>query len=216
MEKWKDVKGYEGLYQVSNEGRVKALSKSWVCGKGVIHYRKEHLLKCVTSKGYLQVKLCKDGKINTLKIHRLVAEAFIPNEDNKPCIDHINTIRTDNRIENLRWCTYKENMLNPITRTKSSNSKKGNQWNKGKKQSEETVRKRVEKIKGNKHPIESIIRSANGHKKPVAQYTKEGVYIKKWNSAVDAARELGISVEGIGRVCNNKIKTSGGYIWKRI
>lgn len=61
------------------------------------------------------------------KIHRLIAEAFIPNPENKPCIDHINTIRHDNRIENLRWATYKENGNNEITKTNLSNSQKVNQ-----------------------------------------------------------------------------------------
>lgn len=65
--------------------------------------------------GYYTFILCKDGKIRSLKAHRLVAEAFIPNEDNKPEIDHINTIRSDNRVENLRWATSKENSNNPLS-----------------------------------------------------------------------------------------------------
>jgi hypothetical protein len=62
--------------------------------------------------GYCGVVLYKDGKPKTLSIHRLIAIAFIPNPENKPCIDHINRIRTDNRIENIRWCSYKENRNN--------------------------------------------------------------------------------------------------------
>lgn len=114
-EEWKDIKGYEGLYQVSNKGRVKSLKN-----KGV---DRECILKVVTNRGYLQVRLCKNSNVKTLKIHRLVAEAFIPNPDNKPCIDHINTERTDNSVENLRWCTQKENMNNPITIKKVLNQK---------------------------------------------------------------------------------------------
>lgn len=107
MEIWKDIKEYKGLYQVSNLGNVKSLN-----------YRKtgkEKILKSAKKSGYPFVVLYKDGKVKQTLIHRLVASAFIPNTDNKPCIDHINTNRTDNRVENLMWVTYKENMNNPLT-----------------------------------------------------------------------------------------------------
>ena len=68
------------------------------------------------SNGYRTVFLSKNKERKLKKIHRLIAEAFIPNPENKPCIDHINTIRHDNRIENLRWATYKENGNNEITK----------------------------------------------------------------------------------------------------
>lgn len=117
MEIWKDIEGYEGLYQVSNEGRVKSL--------GGNRYKVIRILDGnVSIQGYNRVNLFKDGKPKTYYIHRLVAEAFIPNLDNKPCIDHCNTIRTDNRVENLRWCTYEENNNNPITTKKMSEANK--------------------------------------------------------------------------------------------
>lgn len=68
-----------------------------------------------TTKGYLEYVLCCEGERKYILVHRLVAEAFIPNPDNKPCIDHINAIKTDNRVQNLRWVTHQENMNNPIT-----------------------------------------------------------------------------------------------------
>ena len=90
---WVDIKGYEGLYQVSNQGRVKKIYKN-----GKIRILKTRL----DNNGYLCVTLSKNNKPKIFKIHRLIATHFIPNPDNKPCVDHINTIRTDNRIENLR------------------------------------------------------------------------------------------------------------------
>jgi hypothetical protein len=70
------------------------------------------------------VYLCKDGKSKNRKVHRLVAEAFIPNTENGTSIDHINTLKDDNRVENLRWCTPKENSNNPLTRKRMSESQK--------------------------------------------------------------------------------------------
>ena len=108
QEIWKDIENYKGLYQVSSQGRVKSLNYK--------HTGKEKVLKSNKNKnGYLQIYLCKDEKVKSFLIHRLVSQAFIPNPENKPSIDHINTIRDDNRVENLRWVTHKENMNNPLS-----------------------------------------------------------------------------------------------------
>ena len=114
---WKEIEGYPN-YQVSNMGRVKSLNYN--------RTGKEKIMKLRTDKGgYLSVNFHKDKKQTTNKVHRLVAEAFIPNPENKPCIDHINTVRTDNRVENIRWATYKENGNNPISKNNYSTSHKG-------------------------------------------------------------------------------------------
>lgn len=111
---WKDVKGYEGMYQVSNLGRVKSLERQIVGIKS--KYIGERILKqSPDGKGYMMAWLYFKNKRTTVKVHRLVAEAFIPNPENKPQIDHINTVKTDNNVANLRWCTEKENSCNPIT-----------------------------------------------------------------------------------------------------
>ena len=99
-EVWRDIEGYEGLYQVSNQGRVKSFK-----------WNKERFLKPSMDKdGYLLVTLCAGGKPKTLKVHRLVCEAFHENPDNKPQVNHINEDKTDNRACNLEWCTCKQNV----------------------------------------------------------------------------------------------------------
>lgn len=105
MEIWKDIKDYEGLYQISNYGRVKSLPR-------MMKNRKcEEIIKTpsVLPKGYLKVSLCKNGKIKYFFIHRLVAEAFIPNENNYPCVNHKDCNTSNNNVYNLEWVTYKEN-----------------------------------------------------------------------------------------------------------
>ena len=101
-EVWKDIKGYEGLYQVSNMGKIKSLKFS--------HGNKEKILKGNKEKfGYLVVTLYKNKGRKNFKIHRLVAETFIPNPKNLPQVNHIDGNKQNNRIDNLEWCTAKEN-----------------------------------------------------------------------------------------------------------
>lgn len=102
---WKTVKGYNGYYQVSNTGKVRNPNKVLTPNVGV-------------KNGYVYVTLRKDKRL----LHRIVAETFIPNPFNKPEVDHINGIRTDNNVCNLRWVTRTENNNNPITKSRFSKS----------------------------------------------------------------------------------------------
>lgn len=102
MEIWKDVPGYIGLYKVSNYGHVKSIKKQLV------------LKICGSGNRYKTVALC-NGMRKTFRLHRLVAAAFIPNPENKPCVDHIDGDRANNHADNLRWSTRKQNANNPIS-----------------------------------------------------------------------------------------------------
>lgn len=110
MEIWKDIKGFEGQYQVSNFGRIRSLDR-YVIGKSKSKYlKKGKIMKLdVNSKGYCNICLHKNAKPVYVGVHRLVAEAFIPNPLNLPCVNHKDENPSNNHVDNLEWCTYKYN-----------------------------------------------------------------------------------------------------------
>lgn len=109
---WKDIPGYEGLYQVSNLGRVKRLE--YKRENNLIKTMstfKEHILKpAKQTSGYMYIVLCKNNKTKGFRVHRLVAEAFISNPYNLPQVNHIDANKSNNNVNNLEWCSRSENM----------------------------------------------------------------------------------------------------------
>lgn len=184
-EEWRDIDGYEGLYQVSDLGRVRSCDSIRITHNQFGEHKgfyKGRILKPRTKKdGYSYAVLCKGCKEKEYKIHRLVAQTFIPNPDNLPCVDHKNTIRNDNRVSNLRWCTYRSNIRdNLITKERVKNASANN----GRKRS-----------------------------KRVVQKTLGGVVVKVWPS-LNEARRNGFSHCNIWACCNGKRKMAHGYKWE--
>ena len=196
-EEWRDVVGYEGLYQVSNYGNIKSCDRYVNSRYGCKRFSKGIMLKKVlNSDGYHVVALCKDGKHREGKVHRLVAEAFIPNPENKPCIDHINTNRTDNVVENLRWVTPKENSNNKIT---LQSIRGENAYWFGKHQKEEAK----EKI-------------SKRNSKRIYQCDLDGNVIRIYKSAVDASNELKCVPTAIRNCLRGRCKSCKGFTWKYV
>lgn len=177
-EVWRDVKDYEGLYQVSNLGRVIGLKSGKIIKPSLVN-------------GYHRISLCKQNIVKNVLIHRLVAEAFVFNPDNKPYVDHINTNRTDNRVFNLHWVSKKENNNNPLTKKKYS-----------------------EIHIGSKNKQYGNIGKFNHRSKSVLQYDLNDNFIKEWECCMDIQRELGVNHCNISNCCSGRIKSAGGYVWK--
>lgn len=211
---WKPVVGFPN-YEVSNLGRVKGLNYA---NKG-----KPNILK-PKKKRYPTVSLRLNKKDTYIRIHRLVATAFIPNPENKRCIDHINCNPKDNRVENLRWATQKENMQNPLTKEKCRNSAIGrkasvetkeklrllhsgaNNGFYGKTHSEDSINKMKQALL-----TEDFYRK---NCKPILQISKDGTERKEWISINLAVKDMGCKRECIASVLRGKKLTYKGYIWK--
>jgi hypothetical protein len=173
IEIWRSIPGYEEYYEVSNLGRVRRV-------KGGCGTQGGRILKGVLqSTGYQVVTLSINSQPIPFSIHRLVATAFLPNPENKPCVNHINGVKTDNRVENLEWTTYQENNqhawrtgLNDMTvehRRKISESNKGRQF------SEETRKKISEALTGRKLTANHKEKLSEAHKgKPKTIWINNG------------------------------------------
>lgn len=179
IEIWKDVKGYENLYQISNLGNVKSLNYNKT--------GKEKLLKpSLQNNGYLGVTFNNKEQKRFL-IHRLVAKAFLDNPNNLPQVNHINEDKTDNRVENLEWCTAKYN----------TNYGTG-------------IIRRAEK---QSIIMKTKIGKLHHNSKPVLQFDKNMSFIKKWDCAADIEREIGFNAKNINACCIGTQTTSYKYKW---
>lgn len=194
-EEWKslDFMGYPN-YDVSNLGRVKSLERQTWNHQGYVTRNARILRQAKNKSGYLQAVIYQDKNPNIYRVHRLVAMAFIPNPDNLPQIDHINTIRTDNRVENLQWTTPKGNSNNPLTLKHSSQAQKG-------------------KKAGEKHFMYKHYGKLHHNSIPIVQLTMNGEFIREWECMHEPERELGITASKICAVIKGHRKSCGGYKW---
>lgn len=236
-ELWKDigiVKGVDlsGLYQISNLGRVKSLERYDVSGRLI---REKILKPCPEHYGYLVVTLCTGTISKVFKVHRLVAEAFIPNPNNLPQINHKDEDKTNNNVNNLEWCTSEYN-ANYGTRNERISDK-----NIGRIITEEQKKKQSEKMSGENHPFYGKKRpkhsermkgeknpffgkthteetkkkiSETRNKKPVAQIDKAtGEIIKTFSSLAEVNSTLGFDGSFISACCKGKHSTAYGFKW---
>lgn len=120
IEKWRDIANFEGLYLISNLGHVKSVERYKRNNAGTQFVNERLRVLTPDKDGYLKVCLSKDGKHYVRSVHRLVAEAFIPNPDNLPVINHKNEDKQDNRVENLEWCTVQYNTMYGTGRIRTS------------------------------------------------------------------------------------------------
>lgn len=189
MEVWRDIDGYEGLYQVSNYGRVKSLDRyvsTKIRGVNTRLHKGRNLSLNVTEDGYYHVALCKNGKSRTITVHILVAKAFIPNQNNYPCVNHKDENKLNNFVwvnddgsidfekSNLEWCTILYNNNYGTRNSKISVSRK----------------------------------------KKICQYDTNGNLIKEYDSQLQAANENNYNQGNISSCLNGRIKTAHGYVWK--
>ena len=191
---WKPVSGFEGYYEVSSLGRIRSVER-YVKQADHLRYVKPKIKQITIGRGgYPSVTLCKNRRSRQYRIHRLVAEAFIPNPDNKPFVDHLNTDRTDFRIENLRWVDAGENARNPNT---MAHCRENTYTKERTKKIHETTR----------------ARGTSNAPKTVYQYTKDGLFVKEYESLEEAGRQTSIYATSIRRALNDNSQSAGGYMW---
>lgn len=182
---WKDIAEYDGLYQISNHGRVKSLDRIIMrCDGSIRHFRGRILRHGGAKKGYAIIQLSENGKVRGHAIHRLVAEAFIPNPENKKEVNHKNGIKSDNRDENLEWSSRSENNRHAIREL------------------------------GKKAPWTGKCGVNNPRSKPIIQLTKDGEIVAEYVCASEAVRKTGVHGGDISRCCTGKLNSAGGYKWQ--
>lgn len=185
---WKDIKGYERMYQISNYGRIKSLSRfinSCKQYSSIGYYSKEKIKKQSVSKtGYYICTLCKNGKTRTFKVHRLIAEAFIDNPNNLPIINHKDGNKLNNSIDNLEWCDYSYN-------------------------NKEAYRQGLRE-----RNLKWIVECNKRKRKKVNQYDLNNNFIKQYESIHEAESQTKAHHINIIKVCKGQRITAGGYKWE--
>lgn len=179
---WKDIPGYEGLYRVSNLGNVKSLN--WRnTGEAKNLYLKPH------RRGYLQVELAKNGIKKCFVVHRLVATAFLPNDDLLPQVNHKDENKKNNRADNLEWCTQSYNAIYSLNKHPERKPPRGG-------------RRKGCRFKG------------TNSEKRVLQLNVDGTLIREWACSRDIFLQTGMSDWSISECCRGNRKTAYGYKWR--
>lgn len=183
---WKDIKGYEGLYQISNLGRVKSLARVIFEIDGKERVSKEKILQSKRiSSGYRAVILYKDGKGKTMYIHRLVAQAFLYNGNNYTDVNHKDGNKENNTLANLEWVTRSYNIKHA--------------YNTG-------LRKAyIDKAKEAALKVKSF---------PVLQFDNNNVLIAEYSSITQASLQTNISHYYISKSCKGELNNNANYIWR--
>lgn len=183
---WKDIQGYEGLYQVSNQGNVKSLHFGTKYHHPNWQNQEDKLLRPkLATSGYYRVELYKPGSRKCLYIHRLVAIAFIPNPEGKTEVNHIDGNKLNNSVDNLEWASRSENQRHAIKLGLRKSS-----------------------------PMAGRTGAKNPNSKQVIQYDLDGNFVKLWECSADAAKAFNKKHPAIKDCANYRYKTSLGYIWR--
>ena len=179
-EVWADIKGYEGLYQISTFGNVKSLSRPVKHSNGGTKILREKMLKIKVNSttGYKEVGLSRDGKQKFYLIHKLIAEAFIDNPHRLPVVNHIDGCKTNNDIFNLEWVTCGENIRHAFANGLSHNNM-----------------------------TSEISRAGNEVQKKQVRCIDDDLV---FDSAREAAEYYGVQLSNLSKVCNGKARTTGG------
>ena len=184
---WKDIEGYEGIYQVSNFGRVRSLDRYYTKphprnGVPTQYRKKGQIIKTFAGRnGYIGTVLKFEHKQKNFMVHRLVAKAFVPGYFDGADVNHKDCNRQNNRADNLEWMTRRDNLKYSNGNTASA--------------------------------MEQIHRS---QRKPIIQMTKDGEYIREWPSIHSAHLALGLDSKSLAGACHQRygLKTCGGFRWK--
>ena len=173
MEIWKDIDGYEGRYRISNKGNIYS------------YLSKKIMKPSLSSTGYLHIQLYGTNGSSVRLVHKLVAETFLQNPDNKPEVNHKDGNKANNKMENLEKKTKSENQIHAIKHGLRKSS-----------------------------PLEGVFGADNPNSKRILQYNLNGEFIKMWDSISQASKAIGCSESTLASCLHGRIKSCKGFMWK--